>query len=232
MKRLVGPGLLLGRERRLVHEQVGVAGHFEHLERRPCITGEHDLATGARRSEHLLGSHVAPVRKVDRLPALEPPEERALRNPQRLGGLEVEAPGTRVLGQAVAVRPDAVLDGEGEDAVIAALERVAGHELAQLDVVGELPEDPAEDPEKVDQARRAVDREWQLAASERERLQHPRQAEVVVGVVVRQEDLVQLDEPDRGAEELSLSAFAAVEEDPVSAAADQRSGQAAARGGH
>jgi hypothetical protein len=54
----------------------------------------------------------------------------------------------------------------------------------------------------------------------------------MVGVVVRQEDFVQLDEADGGAKELSLSAFAAVEEDPVASAAHQRPGQAAARRRH
>jgi hypothetical protein len=70
MERLVGPRLLLGRERGLVHQQVGLTCHFPHLEGRPRITGEDDLTTGTRGSEDLLGSHAAPVRKLDRLPAL------------------------------------------------------------------------------------------------------------------------------------------------------------------
>ena len=51
------------------------------------------------------------------------------------------------------------------------------------------------------------------AASERERLQHPRQPEVVVGVEVREEDLLQVDQPDR-AQELT-AAIADVERGEV-----------------
>ena len=53
-------------------------------------------------------------------------------------------------------------------------------------------------------ARRAVDGQRHLAAAERERLQHPGQAEVVVGVEVRDEDLLEVDEADRGAQQLAL----------------------------
>ena len=57
-----------------------------------------------------------------------------------------------------------------------------------------------------------VERQRHLAAAESERLQHPGQAEEVVGVEVRQEDLVELDQADVRAQELPLRAFAAVEE--------------------
>ena len=58
------------------------------------------------------------------------------------------------------------------------------------------------------------------------------ESEVVVGVVVRQEDLGQLDEPDRGAEQLALGAFATVDQDPLAATAEQRARQAALCSGH
>ena len=48
----------------------------------------------------------------------------------------------------------------------------------------------------------------------------------MVGVVVREEDLGQLDEPHRGAEELALGAFPAVEEQAFAAPAEQHAGQA------
>jgi hypothetical protein len=232
VERLVGPRLLLRGERRLVDEQISLSRGLEHLEGRPGVAREDELAPGPRRAEHLLGSHPVSVRKLDGLAALQPTEERALRNAERLRGLEVEATRPRVLDDAVTVRSDPVLDREGEDAVIAALQGVARGELAQLDVVGELSEDPAQHSEEVDEARRPVDGQRQLAAPKRKRLQHPGQAEVVVCVVVRQEDLVQLDEPDGRAKELPLSAFAAVEENPVASAAHQRPGQAAARRRH
>ena len=53
----------------------------------------------------------------------------------------------------------------------------------------------------------------------------------MVGVEVGDEDLVQVDEADRGAEQLPLRALAAVEEQPVAPAADQERARRAARGG-
>jgi hypothetical protein len=41
----------------------------------------------------------------------------------------------------------------------------------------------------------------------------------VVGVVVREEDLRELDETDRGAQKLALGPLTAVEEEPLAAAA-------------
>ena len=69
-----------------------------------------------------------------------------------------------------------------------------------------------------------------LAAAEREGLEHPRQAEDVVGVQVGEEDVLEVAEPGVGAQQLSLRPLAAVDEEPVAAAADQRRGRAA-RGG-
>jgi hypothetical protein len=232
MKRLVGPSLLLGSEGRLVNEEIRLTRDLEHLERRPRVAGEDDLPARARGSEYLLGTHAASLWEVDGLAALEPSEERALRDAQRARGFEVEATRPRVLDDAVAVGPDTVLDCEGEDPVIAALERVSRRELLQVDVVGELPEDPAQDAEELDEARGPVHLERQLAPPEREGLQHPGQAEVVVRVVVRQEDLVELDEPDGRAKELPLGPFTAVEEDAVAPAPEQRPSQAAARRRH
>ena len=78
--------------------------------------------------------------------------------------------------------------------------------------------------EEVAQPGRPVDRERHVAVAERERLQHPRQAEVVVAVEVREEDLAQVDEADRRAQQLALRPLAAVEEQPVAAAADEQRG--------
>src|SRR5207244_6323935 len=59
------------------------------------------------------------------------------------------------------------------------------------------------------------------------RLQHPRQPEVVVGVEVREEDLLQLDQADRGQEQLALRALAAVEQEALAAAAQEQRGRGA-----
>ena len=60
-----------------------------------------------------------------------------------------------------------------------------------------------------------------LALAQAERLEHPRQPEHVVGVEVGEEDLLELDQPDR-AHELALGALAAVEQQPVAAAPHER----------
>ena len=82
------------------------------------------------------------------------------------------------------------------------------------------------------EATRGVDLEWELPAAEREGLEHPRQPEDVVGVEVREEDLPQLHEPDRRAEQLPLGAFRAVEEEPLAAAPDEESRRRTLGGRH
>ena len=71
-----------------------------------------------------------------------------------------------------------------------------------------------------------------LAAAKRERLQHPGQPEVVVGVVVREEDLAQLEQPDVRAHELALGPLGAVDQQPVAAAAQEERRRRAAPGRH
>ena len=46
-------------------------------------------------------------------------------------------------------------------------------------------------------------------------------AQVVVGVEVRQEDVLEVDEPDRRAQELALGSLAAVEQQPVASPAEE-----------
>ena len=55
------------------------------------------------------------------------------------------------------------------------------------------------------------------ASAQGERLEHPGQPEVVIGVVVREEHLGQLHKPDGGAEQLALGALSAVEEQALAA---------------
>ena len=87
--------------------------------------------------------------------------------------------------------------------------------------------------EELAQAVRPVDRERRLvAAAQRERLQHPRQAEEVVGVEVREEDLLEVGQADRRALQLPLRPLAAVEEEPLAAAADEHRRGSALRGRH
>ena len=81
-----------------------------------------------------------------------------------------------------------------------------------------LADNARERAEEVAQPGRPVDGERHVAHPQREGLEHSRQAEVVVGVEVGDEDLLEVDEPDRGAQELALRSLAAVEEQAVAAA--------------
>ena len=125
-----------------------------------------------------------------------------------------------------------MLDRERLEPVVVALERVARPELHELERVAEPAEDPPQAREELLEARRAVDRERGLASAQGERLQHPRQAEEVVGVVVREEDLAQLDEADVGAQQLALRPLGAVEQEPLAAAAHERGRGRTLRGRH
>ena len=208
-------------------EEIGFARRLEHDARRPRIPGQHDLAPWAGRSQHLVGPDLPTVRRGDRFAGLEPSEEGALGHPEGPRSLHVEAPRPLGLDELVAVRVHTVLDVEDRDPVIAPVESVAGSQLDQLELVCELAEDPPKRAEQLDESGRSVHGQRHLASAERERLEHPGKAEVVVGVIVSDEDLGKLDQADRGAQKLSLGAFAAVEEHALAAAAYERACQAA-----
>ena len=77
-----------------------------------------------------------------------------------------------------------------------------------------------------------VDRERNLATAQRERLEHARKAEVVVGVVVREEDLLELHEADVTAQELPLRPLRTVEEKAIAAPPHERRAERAPRSRH
>jgi len=190
------------------------------------------LRPGPRRAEHLVGRDHAVVIQSHRLTGLEQAALRARGDTERIGCLDVEATRPRMLDQREPKRLHPVRDREGDEVVVAALEHVAGSQLGQLELIGQLPEDPAQRAEEVLQPRRPVDRQRHLAAAQREGLQHPGQAEVVIGVKVRDEDLAQLDQADRGAQHLPLRAFAAVEQEPLAAPAHEQRRRRPLRGRH
>ena len=232
MQSLVRAFALLDGERRLVNEDFGVPGCLEHRARGARVSGKNDLPAGPREAEHLLRAHGSAVGELHRLPRLETSEQRAFRDAEAFRGLEVEPARAGLLDERVAVGRDAVLHGERLDPVVVPPHDVSRSQLDERELVAQAPEHPAQDPEELLQARGPVDGQRHFAPPEGERLQHPRKAEVVVGVVVRQEDLGQLDEPDGGAQQLTLCALAAVDEDPLSAAAKQRAREAALRSRH
>jgi hypothetical protein len=123
-----------------------------------------------------------------------------------------------------------VVDLEGRDPVTVALQLVIRLDLGELHAEREPADHRLEQRVHAPQAARPVDRERALALAEREGLQHPRQAEHVVGVEVGDEQLLELDQADR-AHELPLRALAAVEQQPVAAAPHEGGGQPAPRAG-
>jgi hypothetical protein len=230
VSRLCSALVLLGGEGRLVDEHVRLARDVQDRTRRSGVTCEDDLPAGARRPEHLLGRDAPAVGELHRLAVLQTAVERALWNPQRGRRFDVETAGTRGLHECVAVRPDPVGHLEDDEAVVAAVEDVARPQLDELEGVRELAEHTAEGAEELDEAWRAVDSQRELAPPERERLQHPRQTEVVVGVEMGHEDFRELDEAYARAKELPLRPFAAVDEHAVAASADEQARETPAGG--
>ena len=209
-------------ERRLVHEHLGAGRDLEHGLGRHRVPSEDELAAGPRRSEDLVGHDGATVRELDRLPPLELAAARR-RNAERIRGLDVAASRPRALHERVAERAHAMSDRERDEPVVAPVELVAGIELAELVRVREVadPEDARLVGEETAEAAGPVEREQLGPAAERERLQHPRQAEVVVGVKVREEDLAELRQADRRPHELALRSLGAVEEQAVAAVPEE-----------
>ena len=123
-------------------------------------------------------------------------------------------------------------DSEGPELVAVARQHRSRGELDHVHLVAQAPEDPRQRREERIEPPWPVQSQRHFAAAEGERLQHPRQAEEVVGVEVREEDLVELDQADVRAQELPLRALAAVEEQLLAAAPDERGGRSAASGRH
>jgi hypothetical protein len=126
-----------------------------------------------------------------------------------------------------------VLDGKSLDCVVAALEPLPRLELDGCQRIREAADERPQLLEQLAQALGPVNGERRLVATaQRERLQHPRQPEEVVGVEVREEDLLQVGQADRRPLQLSLCPLAAVEEEPLAPAPDEQRGRPALRGRH
>ena len=111
---------------------------------------------------------------------------------------------------------------EDEQAVPIPFERVTGPELHELERVGQPAEHPAQRVEEIAKPGWPIDRQRHLARPQREGLEHSGQSEIVIGVVVRDEDLGQVDEADGRAQELTLSALTTVEQQSLAAATDEQ----------
>ncbi len=172
-----------------------------------------------------------PLAALDGLAALQAAEVGTLGDAELAGALGVEAAGALLLGEQVAEGSDPVLDRERLDRVIAEAHAGAGLELVDLDRVADAADDPAERREQVAQPGRPGDHKGLGPVLHVPGLEQAGQPEVVVGVQVGDEDVIDLDE-SRRALHLPLRALAAVEEQPVAAAPDQHRGGVAPRRGH
>ena len=219
--RLFRPLPLLVGEGAVVDQDLSLVRQLEDRGSRPCVARQDHRTPRPGRAEDLLGPHDGPALEDNGFATLEGAEERSLLDPEDLGGGDVEPARPRRFNERVPVRGDPVLDAERDDSVVAPVDDVAGPQLDESVRVGQLSEDPLEGREEIGEPRWPVDGERGFAAAQGERLHHPREAEVVVRVVVAEEDLRKLEKPDPRAQELALRALPAVEEQPVAGAPEE-----------
>jgi hypothetical protein len=122
-----------------------------------------------------------------------------------------------------------VLHLEEQEAVSVPLDGVARRQLDDTELVREAPNHDAERPEQGSRTARAVDDDRQIAAAQREGLQHPREAEDVIRVEVGQQDVLEIDEPRLRAQQLTLRSLTAVDEQAIAATPDERRRRASRR---
>ena len=214
-------GLLLG-EGGLVHEHVGHVRRDGQALAWRGVTGDHHLASLARRSHDLLGRDAG-----NALAVLQQAEVRPRAHAQAFGRARVELARPRRLHERVAVGDAfAMVDGERGHLVAVALHRLALVELGDRQLEGQTTIDDAHHAHQLPQAARPVHGQRRAALAQRERLEHPRQPQPVVSVEMRDEHAVYLDESDR-AQQLALRAFAAVEQQAIAPALHQHRGQPA-----
>ena len=232
VERLPRAVLLVFEKGRLVDEHVSVPHRLDHLRRGSRVAGDRDLAAAPGGPEHLLGRHNPVVRERHRVTVLQRAPFGAGGNAERVRRGDVEPARALVLDQRVADGEAAVQHREDLEHVAVPREPIARVQLDQRVLVGELAEDATQIAEQRYETRRAIDRDRLLAAAEGERLQHPGEAEIVVGVVVGQEHLAQVDESHRRREQLPLRPFAAVEQESFAPAPDEQRRSAAEGGRH
>ena len=161
---------------------------------------------------------------------MEPAEVRPGPHAQLTRPHLVEAAQALGFHQRVAVRAHAVVGLESGDAVPVAAQLLVRLELHERHLERHPADDRAERVEEPAQPGRPVDRQGTLSPAQRERLQHPREPEEVVGMEVGDEDLLEVDQPNRS-QELALGALAAVEEKAVATTPHEQRGQPAGGGG-
>ena len=195
----------------------------------PVITTRRPLRVGPT---SVAGSIVRPSGSVTALALGEPAPERALGDPHLAREFGIEPPAAFFLDERVADRGlRAMLDGEREDRISLARDRRARRDLGDLERKGEpLDAEAVGALEERVKPRRAPEAKRFGARLQRERAQQAEDAEDVIGVVVREEEVVER-ERDAVAHHLALGALAAVDEQRFALADEGERRDAALDGG-
>ena len=109
-------------------------------------------------------------------------------------------------------------NGESGDAISIAHDLLARLELGELQCETNAADGAYHDRHELTEPTRPVDAQRLLTSPEVEGLEQTRQPQPVVGVIVRQKDVRQVGEADRG-DELALGSLAAIEKHPVASPA-------------
>ena len=163
------------------------------------------------------------------LPALEPTQVGTMGDAELRGLVGVEMARALVLDNRVAVGSHAMVDRKGADLIAVVAHGLALLELQELELISDPAEDPAQRADQVPQAGRADQPQRQLPVRQVIRLQQAGDAEVVIGVVVADIDVLDRDQADRVLH-LPLGALPAIEEQSVAAQAGEYRGGRPLRG--
>ena len=193
------------------------------------VPGEDQPAAGARRAQHVLRLHRAARRAaITDSPRCSRPKSGPSRHAQRLGLLQVEAPGRVVLLQHVRQRVDAVVHAHRVHRVAVPLHAVAVLQLDDLHREGRAAPRPGAPPGAAAASPGAgrTGASAFLAPHHPQRAQEADDSQVVVGVEVGEEDGVHR-EAGAEAHHLPLAALAAVEEQQVRVRLHRQAGEVA-----
>jgi hypothetical protein len=142
MSRLLRSLALFLPERRVVNENIGLVRDLENRPHRASVARDDDAPPEPRRTEHLLRPHGPAAGKLDRLPALKPPVQRARRDTERTRRRDVEPTRTRLLDERIPLCRDVMVRLERDDPVVGARDPVTRPQLLEDERVRELPEHP------------------------------------------------------------------------------------------
>ena len=208
-----------------MHQQVGRRRGLDGGGAGPGVAGEDDPAPGTRRADAPGRTDRRAVVKRHGLAVLEHARTAARRaRPAARAASRSNRPGRCSSTQRVAEAGHAVAGGERLDPLAVRSIALARLQLDQLDRVRSAGRSTGRTRAiSAVQPARAGDPQRRLAVAQRERLQHPRQAQHVVGVEVGEQHQVDV-RPARRAERSSCRwvPSRAVDQDPLAAAPDER----------